>query len=117
MARREFAQALRDWNTRSRRSSCSVPSRRCATDRAEPVPGQCPAAAPPPYRFWSLTRFGYVLVYDPQPDPVAILRFVHTKRDLPRVLADLRDRLKTDRPPLAAGRPARVAATVDVRLI
>jgi plasmid stabilization system protein ParE len=46
---------------------------------------------PPPYRFWSLTRFGYVLVYDPQTDPVEILRFVHTKRDLPRVLADLRD--------------------------
>ena len=46
---------------------------------------------PPPYRFWSLTRFGYVLVYDPQTDPVEILRFVHTKRDLPRMLADLRD--------------------------
>ena len=46
---------------------------------------------PPPYRFWSLTRFGYVLVYDPQTDPVEILRFVHTRRDLPRVLADLWD--------------------------
>jgi hypothetical protein len=32
-----------------------------------------------------------VLVYDPQTDPVEILRFVHTKRDLPRMLADLRD--------------------------
>ena len=46
---------------------------------------------PPPYRFWSLTRFGYVLVYDPQTDPVENLGFVYTKRDLPRVLADLRD--------------------------
>jgi plasmid stabilization system protein ParE len=46
---------------------------------------------PPPYRFWSLTRFGYMLVYDPQTDPAEILRFVHTKRDLPRMLADLWD--------------------------
>jgi len=46
---------------------------------------------PPPYRFWSLTRFGYVLVYDPSTDPVEILRFVHTRRDLPRVLAHLLD--------------------------
>jgi plasmid stabilization system protein ParE len=48
-----------------------------------------PSYVPPPYRFWSLTRFGYVLVYDPTSDPVEILRFVHTRRDLPRVLADL----------------------------
>jgi len=48
-----------------------------------------PPYVPAPYRFWSLTRFGYVLVYDPTSDPVEILRFVHTKRDLPRVLADL----------------------------
>ena len=46
---------------------------------------------PPPYRVWSMPRFGYVLVYDPQTDPVEILRFVHTRRDLPRVLADLWD--------------------------
>jgi hypothetical protein len=43
-----------------------------------------------PYRFWSLTRFGYVLVYDPTTDPFEILRFVHTRRDLPRALAELR---------------------------
>lgn len=61
---------------------------------AEPAPRECRPHLPPPYRFWSLTRFGYVLVYDPQTDPVEILRFVHTKRDLPRVLADLRDAAK-----------------------
>jgi plasmid stabilization system protein ParE len=38
-----------------------------------------------------MPRFGYVLIYDPQTDPVEILRFVHTRRDLPRVLADLWD--------------------------
>jgi hypothetical protein len=32
------------------------------------------------------------MVYDPTTDPVEILRFVHTRRDLPRVLADLTDR-------------------------
>jgi plasmid stabilization system protein ParE len=52
-------------------------------------PAQSPV--PAPYRFWSLTRFGYILVYDAQTDPVEILRFVHTKRDLPQVLAELRD--------------------------
>jgi len=52
---------------------------------------RAPSPVPAPYRFWSLTRFGYVLVYDPQTDPVEILRFVHPKRDLPRMLADLRD--------------------------
>jgi plasmid stabilization system protein ParE len=50
-----------------------------------------PAPLPAPYRFWSLTRFGYLLVYDPATDPVVILRCVHTRRDLPRVLAELRD--------------------------
>ncbi len=48
-----------------------------------------PPYLPEPYRFWSLPRFGYVLVYDPQTEPVEILRFVHTRRDLPRALADL----------------------------
>lgn len=51
-----------------------------------------PPHVPVPYRFWSLTRFGYVMVYDPTTVPVEILRFVHTRRDLPRLLADLRDR-------------------------
>lgn len=58
---------------------------------ANPLLGSPRPHLPAPYRFWSLTRFGYVLVYDPRTDPVEILRFVHTKRDLPRVLADLRD--------------------------
>ena len=37
-----------------------------------------------------LPRFGYVLVYDPQTEPIEILRFVHTSRDLPQALAELR---------------------------
>ena len=50
-----------------------------------------PPYVPEPYRFWSLPRFGYLLVYDPQTDPVEILRFVHMRQDLPRALADLRE--------------------------
>ena len=49
-----------------------------------------PPFVPEPYRFWSLPRFGYVLVYDPQTEPIEILRFVHTSRDLPQALAELR---------------------------
>ena len=58
---------------------------------ANPLIGR---TAPPPflpsYRFWSLMRFSYLLVYDPATDPVEILRCVHTSRDLPRALAELR---------------------------
>jgi plasmid stabilization system protein ParE len=67
---------------------------------ANPMLGRA-AAAPLPaaYRLWSVTRFGYLLVYDPATDPVQILRCVHTRRDLPRVLADLRDLPEPDPDP------------------
>lgn len=58
-----------------------------------PLLGSTRPHLPPPYRFWFLPRFGYVLVYDPETDPVEILRFVHAKRDLPRALAGLPSRL------------------------
>jgi plasmid stabilization system protein ParE len=45
-----------------------------------------PPYIPEPYRFWSLPRFGYVFVYDPQTKPIEILRFVHASRDLPQAL-------------------------------
>ena len=45
-----------------------------------------------PYRFWGLTRFHLLLVYDPGTDPVQILRLVDMRRDLPRALADLAER-------------------------
>lgn len=58
---------------------------------ANPLLGRtAPRPFLPPYRFWSLTRFGYLLVYDPATDPVQILRCVYAGRDLPRVLAELR---------------------------
>jgi len=44
---------------------------------------------PAPYRFWSLTRFQLVLVYDPTTVPARVLRMLHTARDLPAALADI----------------------------
>ena len=41
------------------------------------------------YRFWSLTGFRYVIVYDTEADPPHVVRVVHTAQDLPRVLRDI----------------------------
>lgn len=46
--------------------------------------------APAPVRFWSLPRYRYVMVYDAAPVPPQILRIVHSARDLPETLSDLR---------------------------
>jgi len=45
--------------------------------------------APDRYRFWSLTAFSLLVVYDATTNLVEILRIVHTARDLPPLLADL----------------------------
>lgn len=47
--------------------------------------------AGPRYRFWSLPQFRYVLVYTDATEPPRILRLLHTSRDLPPLLAGLRD--------------------------
>lgn len=49
-----------------------------------------PALADARYRFWSVTGFPYLIVYRPDTTPPSIVRFVHTKRDLEPLLADLR---------------------------
>ena len=91
-AQREFAKALREMEhvVAAERLKHAVAD---AVKRLgeNPFLGSARPHLPPPFRFWSLVRFGYVLVYDPGTVPVEILRFVHTKRDLPRVLAELRD--------------------------
>lgn len=57
---------------------------------ARPLAGRVrPELAAPHYRFWSLTRFPYVLVYDTRGLPPRIARIVHTARDLAPLLADL----------------------------
>ena len=40
------------------------------------------------YRFWPLRRYSYLLVYDATTEPVLILRVVHMRRDLPKLLSD-----------------------------
>lgn len=50
-----------------------------------------PELAPPRYRFWSLTTFPYVLVYEVRARPPRIARIVHMARDLAPLLADLTD--------------------------
>ncbi len=51
--------------------------------------GRLALYVPPRYRFWSLTQFGYLMVYDATLEPVQIVRVVSARRDLPRLLADL----------------------------
>ena len=46
---------------------------------------------PPRYRFWALTRYSYLLVYDATREPVRIVRVVHMRRDLPHILRSLPD--------------------------
>jgi plasmid stabilization system protein ParE len=48
-----------------------------------------PALAGSRYRFWSIVRYGYLLVYTDQVQPPRIVRIVSTARDLPRILSDL----------------------------
>ena len=49
-----------------------------------------PHLASPRYRFWSLPAFSLLIAYDPEDDPVQVLRIVHTAQDLPRALKELR---------------------------
>jgi len=46
---------------------------------------------PAPFRFRAVRGFPYLLVYDSSQTPAKILRVLHMARDLPPLLADLRD--------------------------
>ena len=48
-----------------------------------------PSLADGRYRFWSISGFPYLLVYRHDTVPPSVVRFVHTARDLPVVLAAL----------------------------
>lgn len=56
-----------------------------------PQLGSVRSYVPSRYRFWPLRRYSYLLVYDTTAEPVRILRVVHMRRDLPRLLAPLRN--------------------------
>jgi toxin ParE1/3/4 len=42
------------------------------------------------FRFWSIRRYGYILIYTDKTEPPRIVRIIHMARDLPALLADLR---------------------------
>lgn len=40
-----------------------------------------------PLRFWTLQRYpNYIIVYDPESDPLQIIRILHARRDVKRIL-------------------------------
>ena len=49
-----------------------------------------PRLAAPRFRFWSLSAFSLLIVYNATTDPVRIVRIVHTAQDLPKALKELR---------------------------
>ena len=56
---------------------------------SRPGLGSTRSHVPSRYRFWPLTRYSYLLVYDTSTEPVLILRVIHMRRDLPKLLSDL----------------------------
>jgi plasmid stabilization system protein ParE len=97
LARQEFVTALRDME----HATAAAKLRQAVDDAARRIgrhPGigrYEPALADARYRFWSIPGFPYLLVYRPDTTPPSIVRFVHTSRDLPPLLADLSGSLES----------------------
>jgi len=92
LAQRELYSALRDIaenNEAAARGLNDAVLDAAKRLGARPGIGRLGLYVPQRYRFWSLTRYGFLLVYDATLDPVQIVRLVSTRRDLPRLLADL----------------------------
>lgn len=49
---------------------------------------QRPELLPDPFRFWSMPRFGLLLVVDPTTRPATILRILNTAQDLGPLLTE-----------------------------
>jgi toxin ParE1/3/4 len=92
LARRELVDAIRTIamdNERAARGlndAVALAARRLGSN---PSLGSNRPYLPSRYRVWPLRRYSYLLVYDPATEPVLILRVVHMRRDLPRLLAHL----------------------------
>lgn len=91
VARREFADALRDLE-----HAAAAERLKRRVDEAARLIGLRPAIgrqesklADTRFRFWSVSGFPYLMVYRPDTVPPSIVRFVHTARDLGPLLADL----------------------------
>lgn len=64
---------------------------------ARPLLGRLrPELAPPPYRFWRIANFPYLIVYNAARTPPLVLRLLHMSRDLPPLLAGLADLHRTE---------------------
>jgi toxin ParE1/3/4 len=57
-----------------------------------------PELAPPPYRFWRVADFPYLIVYNAARTPALVIRVLHMKRDLPPLLAGLANWLDLEPP-------------------
>ena len=97
-ARREFAKALKDIE-----HIAAAERLKRVVDLAVRRIGDHPALgrrelalADARYRLWSVPGFPYIIFYRPDRTSPAVVRFVHTARDLPRMLADLRDSATPD---------------------
>jgi len=62
--------------------------RACALVAQTPLIGQLRKHSSPLFvRFWTVTRFpNFVLVYRPDTKPLRVIRILHGKRNIPRVL-------------------------------
>jgi toxin ParE1/3/4 len=93
LARREIAKALGDMEhaAAAERLKRRIDEAARRIGRFPDIGRREPALADARYRFWSVPGFPYLIVYRPDTSPPSIVRFLHTHRDLPQLLADLRE--------------------------
>jgi plasmid stabilization system protein ParE len=92
LAQRELQNALRDIAANNQAAARGLNDAVLEAAKllgARPGIGRTGRYVPQRYRFWSLTRYGFLLVYDATLDPVQIVRVVSMRRDLSRLLGDL----------------------------
>lgn len=53
------------------------------------------ALLPAPFRLWSIPRWQLLLVYDPTTNPATVLRVLNSAQELPPLLAEFREALRT----------------------
>jgi toxin ParE1/3/4 len=94
-ARRELRAAL-TWIAKDNEAAAeallqaALHAARRIADR--PLLGRArPGLLPAPYRFWRVTGFPYLLVYNSTQRPPRVLRLLHMARDLGPLLVDLAD--------------------------
>ena len=93
-ARADLRQAL-DWIAQDNEAAAHAMQATLQSARrivARPQLGpQRPEMLPAPFRFWRVSGFPYLLVYDAARQPPVVLRLLHMARDLRPLLANLSD--------------------------